>query len=88
MTAPHEEDVLGKAYDGRLMRRLLTYLWPYWRQVAVAFAAIVASALASLAQPYLLKIAIARPLSTGQLSGLTRQGAEGWRSTARCRRRR
>src|SRR6476620_4210563 len=25
----HEEDVLGKAYDGRLMRRLLTYVRPY-----------------------------------------------------------
>ena len=25
----HEEEVLGKAYDGRLMRRLLKYLWPY-----------------------------------------------------------
>ena len=25
----HEEEALGKAYDARLMRRLLTYLWPY-----------------------------------------------------------
>ena len=29
----HEEDVLGKAYDARLMRRLLTYLRPYKTQV-------------------------------------------------------
>ena len=28
----HEEDVLGKAYDARLMRRLLGYLRPYRRQ--------------------------------------------------------
>ena len=72
MSSPHEEDVLGKAYDGRLMRRLLTYLWPYWRHVAVAFAAIVANALASLAQPYLIKIAIDRHIATGQLAGLNR----------------
>ena len=32
MTAPasiHEEDALGKVYDGRLMRRLLVYVRPY-----------------------------------------------------------
>ena len=30
-----EEDSLGKAYDARLMRRLLQYLRPYrWRVVA------------------------------------------------------
>ena len=31
-----EEDVLGKAYDARLMRRLLQYLRPYTRFVAIA----------------------------------------------------
>ena len=37
----HEEEVLGKAYDARLMRRLLEYLRPYWLQVLIAFGAIV-----------------------------------------------
>ena len=36
-----EEEVLGKAYDSRLMKRLLTYLRPYWWQTAVALAAIL-----------------------------------------------
>ena len=36
MTAHHEDDVIGKAYDARLMRRLLAYLRPYRRQVALA----------------------------------------------------
>ena len=40
MTA-HDDEILGKAYDARLMRRLLHYLRPYWRQVAVALATIV-----------------------------------------------
>jgi len=31
----HEEEVLGKAYDARLMRRLLKYLRPYRRHVAL-----------------------------------------------------
>jgi ATP-binding cassette subfamily B multidrug efflux pump len=66
----HEEDVLGKAYDAALMRRLLSYLRPYWRQVAVAFAAIVVGAGASLAQPYLIKVAIDGHIATRQLQGL------------------
>ena len=33
-----EDEVLGKAYDARLMRRLLGYLRPYWRAVLVALA--------------------------------------------------
>jgi ATP-binding cassette subfamily B protein len=36
-----EEEVLGKAYDSRLMKRLLNYLGPYWWQGAVALASIL-----------------------------------------------
>jgi hypothetical protein len=50
----HEEEVLGKAYDARLMRRLLEYLRPYWLQVLIAFGAIVGASLLQLAQPYLM----------------------------------
>ncbi len=70
-----DDDILGKAYDARLMRRLLEYLRPYWRSVAVAFVAIVAGSAASLAQPYLFKIAIDRYISAGRLDGLTRLAA-------------
>jgi ATP-binding cassette, subfamily B, multidrug efflux pump len=66
----HEEDVLGKAYDAGLMRRLLGYLRPYIPQVTVAFVAIVGSSLLQLAQPYLMKIAIDDHIATGDLSGL------------------
>ncbi|MBI3788380.1 MAG: hypothetical protein HY276_09385, partial [Ignavibacteriales bacterium] len=31
----HEEEILGKAYDARLMRRLLKYLRPYRWHVAL-----------------------------------------------------
>ena len=71
----HEEEVLGKAYDARLMRRLLAYLRPYWRQVAVALVAIVAGAAAQLAQPYLIKTAIDRFIAVGRLAGLDRLAA-------------
>jgi len=33
---PHEEEALGKAYDSRLMRRLLAYMSPYKWGVAFA----------------------------------------------------
>ena len=72
MTTIHDDEVLGKAYDARLMRRLLAYLRPYWRQVIVAFVAIVAGAAAQLAQPYLIKTAIDRHIATGRLDGLDR----------------
>ncbi len=68
----HDDEVLGKAYDARLMRRLLRYLRPYWQHVAVAFIAIIAGAAASLAQPYLIKIAIDRYIGAGRLEGLDR----------------
>ena len=67
-----EDDVLGKAYDARLMRRLLEYLRPYSRQVLLALVAIVIGGLASLAQPYLIKIAIDRYIAAGRLAGLDR----------------
>src|SRR2546428_14015808 len=72
MSGFHDDEVLGKAYDARLMRRLLAYLRPYWRQVAGALVAIVAGAAAQLAQPYLIKTAIDRHIATGRLDGLDR----------------
>src|SRR5689334_22666071 len=57
-TMVHEDEILGKAYDARLMRRLLTYLRPYKRQVALAFVLILFTAVAELAPPYLTKLAI------------------------------
>ncbi len=66
----HEEEVLGKAYDARLMRRLLTYLRPYKAQVAIALAAIVANSALQLAPPYLTKFVIDDYIPAGNLSGL------------------
>jgi ATP-binding cassette, subfamily B, multidrug efflux pump len=66
----HEEEVLGKAYDARLMRRLLAYLWPYRLQAATALASIIAASVLQLAQPYIMKIAIDRHIAVGDLRGL------------------
>ena len=54
----HDEEPHGKAYDQRLMRRLLGYLRPYRGQVAAAIGVVLLDALVGLAGPYLTKQAI------------------------------
>ena len=54
----HEEEVLGKAYDGRLMRRLLKYLWPYKWHALTSLVLTILSAPLVLAGPPLMKAAI------------------------------
>ena len=63
MASNQEEEVLGKAYDGRLMRRLLTYLRPYKWHVIVALAAIILKSALDVLGPYLTKIAIDKYLA-------------------------
>jgi len=63
MASIHDEEVLGKAYDSRLMKRLLTYLRPYKWQVVLALAAIVLKAGADVLGPYLTKVAIDKYLA-------------------------
>ena len=72
MAAHQEEEVLGKAYDARLMRRLLQYLVPYWPKVLLALTAIVGASMLQLAQPYLMKVAIDDHIARGSMNGLER----------------
>ena len=58
-----EEEILGKAYDSRLMRRLLTYLRPYRWQVGIAIVSIVLKSFADVMGPYLVKVAVDRYLA-------------------------
>jgi ATP-binding cassette, subfamily B, multidrug efflux pump len=66
----HEEEVLGKAYDARLMRRLLAYLRPHKWYLTTALLALIGDAVVQLAPPYLVKIAIDEYIGRGDLSGL------------------
>ncbi len=67
-----EEEILGKAYDSRLMRRLLTYLRPYRWQVTIAIGSIILKSFADVLGPYLIKVAVDRYLAPvkGAASGL------------------
>jgi ATP-binding cassette subfamily B multidrug efflux pump len=68
----HEEEVLGKAYDARLMRRLLTYLRPYKGMTAAALALILLSSVLQLMGPLLTAVAldlfVRPPGAGGQIS--------------------
>jgi ATP-binding cassette subfamily B protein len=54
----HEEEVLGKAYDARLMRRLVGYVRPYRGMAAGAVALIVVSSLLQLVGPLVTAVAL------------------------------
>ncbi len=54
----HEEEALGKAYDARLMRRLLGYLRSYRPPVAAALVMLLAGAALETVGPLLVQIAI------------------------------
>lgn len=54
----HEDEILGKAYDARLMRWLLGYLRPYVAWIALAIAILFALSLAEIAPPIVAKFII------------------------------
>ena len=58
MSNIHEEEALGKAYDSRLMRRLLQYLRPYKWRVALALTLVAVVTPLELAPPWLFYRAI------------------------------
>ena len=66
----HEEDVLDKSYDRRLMMRLLSYLKPFKFQVAVAVLILFAAMLLQLAGPFLTKIGIDNYIAQKDFAGL------------------
>ena len=54
----HQEEVLGKAYDGRLMRRLMAYLRPHRARATVAVLLIILSSLLQLVGPLTTAVAL------------------------------
>lgn len=65
-----DDEVIGKAYDSRLMKRLLKYVKPYRGYIILAiFLNIVTAALEPI-RPYLTKIAVDDYISVGDSTGL------------------
>ena len=53
-----EEEVLGKAYDSRLMRRLLVYMRPYSGVVSVSLVLLLVDSLLQIIGPLITKLAV------------------------------
>jgi ATP-binding cassette subfamily B multidrug efflux pump len=68
----HGEDNRGVVFNRRMVARLLGYLRPYSRQMALAFLAMLWTSALTLVTPYLLKIAIDQYITQGDRAGLMR----------------
>ena len=83
----HDDDVVGKVYDSRLMRRLFGYLSPYKLQAGISAIATLLKAASDVAGPYFVLVAtdtylapsgnpgwLGRHLSTNPMTGITELG--------------
>lgn len=66
----HEEEALGKAYDARLMRRLLRYLRPYWRHVALTLVVLLVGSALAIVGPWITLVVIDEAIPTGDTAYL------------------
>jgi ATP-binding cassette subfamily B multidrug efflux pump len=68
--APHTEEVLGKAYDFRLIKRLWQFILPYKRLFFLSLLLLPFQLAFGLAQPYLMKVGIDQYIAGKDLWGL------------------
>jgi ATP-binding cassette subfamily B protein len=69
-----DDEELGRLYDHSVMVRLLPYLKPYRRRVALAILGMLVFAVAISSQPFLIGLAIDKFLPSGDLAGLNTVG--------------
>ena len=70
--APPDDEILGKAFDARLARRLLAYVRPYGTIVAGALALLIVDGLLQLVQPLLTRNVIDVAIPAGDAAALRR----------------
>jgi ATP-binding cassette subfamily B multidrug efflux pump len=81
MSNIHEEELLGKAYDARLTRRLMHYLRPYKWSVYLALSMALAITPLEAMGPYLFKVGVDRyftPVTEGRLPYAVGIRGLGW----------
>jgi ATP-binding cassette subfamily B protein len=67
-----EDEILGKAYDSRLMKRLLRYVKPYWKHVVVSVIIVLILAVLSPLRPYITKFVIDDYILKSNYDGLVK----------------
>ncbi|HSG17089.1 MAG TPA: ABC transporter ATP-binding protein [Anaerolineae bacterium] len=65
-----DEDTLGKAYDGRLVRQLLQQTTPYRDRLVVAIVLMIVTSLLSIAGPWIIGRAIDEGVEAGDIDRL------------------
>ncbi len=65
-----QDEILGKVYDGRLVRRFLVYLRPYKKPISLALVLVLGTSVADLAGPFLTKLAIDEYIAKGRADRL------------------
>ena len=74
-----EDEILGKAYDARLMRRLLAYLRPYRSLVAIALVVLIGQTFVEIAPPLVARFIIDTAIAPAIGPAATIAPAEGFR---------
>lgn len=69
-TQNNDDEILGKAYDGRLMRRLLSYVKPYKKYVVLAILLNMFVAALGPLRPYLTKVAVDTHIKNNDIPGV------------------
>ena len=69
-----EDEIVGKAYDSRLIKRLIKYLWPHKIKVILSIIFLMAISALQLVGPYLTKIVIDDHVRVGSWEGINRIG--------------
>ena len=69
---PADDEILGKAFDARLARRLLAYVRPYGAIVVAALALLIVDGLLQLVQPLLTRNVIDVAIPAGDGAALRR----------------
>ncbi len=69
-----EEELEAKAYDSRLMKRLLRFAARYWGYFALAVVLLIASTAVDLVRPYLMGITIDEFIKMGDARSLNKMG--------------
>ncbi|MBU1628077.1 hypothetical protein KKB18_11980, partial [bacterium] len=66
----HEEEPLDKAFDGKLLKRLLFYLKPYWFSNIASILLLIMISCIELYLPIIIKNAIDGPITSGDYKAL------------------
>ena len=65
-----EDDILGSAYDSRLLSRLMQFMKPYETKLIVAVVLMVVTAILSVSGPWIVGQAVDSGIRTGDIAAL------------------